>query len=166
MVDITKFEYYLNKLLPGSLKEYVGNNVVEQVNDIRLLQKFQDFFLNNNQVKAMASSSIERYVIQAAKESFALGFFSVKQVSDKGFGIETKPDEFLDDIIQFVSSASAWRAAFEDQNLSDINMIAVKIQLTQDGMLMSFPQEFKHEEYMRLYMQYYYYMGVMFGKRV
>lgn len=166
MVDITKFEYYLNKLLPGSLKEYVGNNVVEQVNDIRLLQKFQDFFLNNNQVKAMASSSIERYVIQAAKESFALGFFSVKQVSDKGFVIETKPDEFLDDIIQFVSSASAWRAAFEDQNLSDINMIAVKIQLTQDGMLMSFPQEFKHEEYMRLYMQYYYYMGVMFGKRV
>lgn len=166
MVDITKFEYYLNKLMPGSLKEYVGNNVVEKVKDIRLLQKFQDFFLNNNQVKAMASSSIERYVIQAAKESFALGFFSVKQVSDKGFGIETKPDEFLDDIIQLVSSTSAWRAAFEDQNLSDINTIAVKIQLTQDGMLMSFPQEFKHEEYMRLYMQYYYCMGVMFGKRV
>lgn len=166
MVDITKFEYYLNKLMPGSLKEYVGNNVVEKVKDIRLLQKFQDFFLNNNQVKAMASSSIERYVIQAAKESFALGFISVKQVSDKGFGIETKPDEFLDDIIQLVSSTSAWRAAFEDQNLSDINTIAVKIQLTQDGMLMSFPQEFKHEEYMRLYMQYYYCMGVMFGKRV
>lgn len=166
MVDITKFEYYLNKLMPGSLKEYVGNNVVEKVKDIRLLQKFQDFFLNNNQVKAMASSSIERYVIQAAKESFALGFFSVKQVSDKGFGIETKPDEFLDDIIQLVSSTSAWRAAFEDQNLSNINTIAVKIQLTQDGMLMSFPQEFKHEEYMRLYMQYYYCMGVMFGKRV
>lgn len=166
MVDITKFEYYLNKLMPGSLKEYVGNNVVEKVKDIRLLQKFQDFFLNNNQVKAMASSSIERYVIQAAKESFALGFFSVKQVSDKGFGIETKPEEFLDDIIQLVSSISAWRAAFEDQNLSDINTIAVKIQLTQDGMLMSFPQEFKHEEYMRLYMQYYYCMGVMFGKRV
>ena len=38
--------------------------------------------------------------------------------------------------------------------------------MTQDGILMSFPQEFKHEEYMRLYMQYYYYMGVMFGKRV
>jgi len=166
MVDITKFEYYLNKLMPGSLKEYVGNNVVEKVKDIRLLQRFQDFFLNNNQVKAMASSSIERYVIQAAKESFALGFISVKQVSDKGFGIETKPDEFLDDIIQLVSSTSAWRAAFEDQNLSDINTIAVKIQLTQDGMLMSFPQEFKHEEYMRLYMQYYYCMGVMFGKRV
>ena len=166
MVDITKFEYYLNKLMPGSLKEYVGNNVVEKVKDIRLLQKFQDFFLNNNQVKAMAVSSIERYVIQAAKESFALGFFSVKQVSDKGFGIETKPDEFLDDIIQLVSSTSAWRAAFEDQNLSNINTIAVKIQLTQDGMLMSFPQEFKHEEYMRLYMQYYYCMGVMFGKRV
>lgn len=166
MVDITKFEYYLNKLMPGSLKEYVGNNVVEKVKDNRLLQKFQDFFLNNNQVKAMASSSIERYVIQAARESFALGFFSVKQVSDKGFGIETKPDEFLDDIIQLVSSTSAWRAAFEDQNLSDINTIAVKIQLTQDGMLMSFPQEFKHEEYMRLYMQYYYCMGVMFGKRV
>ena len=106
MVDIAKFEYYLNKLLPGSLKEYVGNSVVP-VKDIRLLNKFQEFFLNNSQVKAMAASSIERYVIQAAKESFALGFFSVKQVSDKGFGIETKPDEFLDDIIQLVSSTSA-----------------------------------------------------------
>lgn len=166
MVDISKFEYYLNKLLPGSLKVYVGNSVVEPVKDIRLLHKFHDFFLNNSQVKAMAASSIERYVIQAAKESFALGFFSVKQVSDKGFGIETKPDKFLDDIIQLVSSTSAWRAAFENQNLSDINTIGVKIQMAQDGILMSFPQEFKHEEYMKLYMQYYYYMGVMFGKRV
>lgn len=165
MVDIAKFEYYLNKLLPGSLKEYVGNSVVP-VKDIRLLNKFQDFFLNNSQVKAMASSSVERYVAQAAKESFALGFFSVKQVSDKGFGIETKPDEFLDDIIQLVSSTSAWRAAFDNQNLSDVNTIGVKIQLAQDGMLMSFPQEFKHEEYMRLYMQYYYYMGVMYGKKI
>ena len=166
MVDISKFEYYLNKLLPGSLKVYVGNSVVEPVKDIRLLHKFQDFFLNNSQVKAMAVSSIERYVIQAAKESFALGFFSVKQFSDKGFGIETKPDKFLDDIIQLLSSTSAWRAAFENQNLSDINTIGVKIQMAQDGILMSFPQEFKHEEYMKLYMQYYYYMGVMFGKRV
>ena len=166
MVDIAKFECYLNKLLPGSLKEYVGSKVVEPVEDIRLLHKFQDFFLNNSQVKAMAASSIERYVIQAAKESFALGFYSIKQVSDKGFGIETKPDEFLDEIIQLVSSTSVWRAAFENQNLSDINTIGVKIQLAQDGILMSFPQEFKHEEYMRLYMQYYYYMGVMFGKRV
>ena len=166
MVDISKFEYYLNKLLPGSLKVYVGNSVVEPVKDIRLLHKFQDFFLNNSQVKAMAVSSIERYVIQAAKESFALGFFSVKQFNDKGFGIETKPDKFLDDIIQLVSSTSAWRAAFENQNLSDINTIGVKIQMAQDGILMSFPQEFKHEEYMKLYMQYYYYMGVMFGKRV
>jgi hypothetical protein len=166
MVDFSKFEYYLNKLLPGSLEVYVGNSVVEPIKDIRLLHKFQDFFLNNSQVKAVAATSIERYVIQAAKESFALGFFSVKQVSDKGFGIETKPDEFLDDIIQLVSSTSAWRAAFENQNLSDINTIGVKIQMAQDGILMSFPQEFKHEEYMRLYMQYYYYMGVMFGKRV
>ena len=166
MVDITKFEYYLNKLLPGSLKGYVGNSVVVPVKDIRLLLKFQNFFLNNSQVKAMASSSVERYVIQAAKESFALGFFSVKQISDKGFGIETKPDEFLDDIIQLVLSTSAWRAAFENHDLSDINSIGVKIQLAQDGLLMSFPQEFKHEEYMRLYMQYYYYMGVMYGKRV
>ena len=166
MVDITKFEYYLNKLLPGSLKEYIGSSVVEPVKDIRLLHKFQDFFLNNSQVKAMAATSIERYVIQAAKESFAVGFFSVKQVSDRGFGIKTKPDEFLDDIIQLVSSTSAWKAAFENQNLSDINTIEVKIQMAQDGILMSFPQEFKHEEYIRLYMQYYYYMGVMFGKRV
>lgn len=166
MVDITKFEYYLNKLLPGSLKEYIGSSVVEPVKDIRLLHKFQDFFLNNSQVKAMAATSIERYVIQAAKESFAVGFFSVKQVSDRGFGIETKPDKFLDDIIQLVSSTSAWKAAFENQNLSDINTIEVKIQMAQDGILMSFPQEFKHEEYIRLYMQYYYYMGVMFGKRV
>ena len=166
MVDLVKFEYYLNKLLPGSLKEYVGSRVVEPVEDIRLLHKFQDFFLNNSQAKAMAASSVERYVIQAAKESFALGFFSVKQVSDKGFGIETKPDEFLDNIIQLITSTSAWRVAFEKQNLSDINTIGVKIQLAQDGILMSFPQEFKHEEYMRLYMQYYYYMGVMFGKRV
>ena len=87
-------------------------------------------------------------------------------MSDRGFGIETKPDEFLDDIIQLVSSTSAWKAAFENQNLSDINTIEVKIQMAQDGILMSFPQEFKHEEYIRLYMQYYYYMGVMFGKRV
>ncbi len=166
MVDIAKFEYYLNKLLPGSLKEYVGNSIVEPVNDIRLLHKFQDFFLNNSQVKAMAASSIERYVIHAAKESFAMGFFSVKHVSDMGFGIETKPDEFLDDIIQLVSSTSAWRAAFENQNLGDINMIGVKIQLAQDGILMSFPQEFKHEEYMRLYMQYYYYIGAMYGNRI
>ena len=28
MVDLEKFEYYLNKLLPGSLKEYVGSIVV------------------------------------------------------------------------------------------------------------------------------------------
>ena len=100
------------------------------------------------------------------QKKFALGFFSVKQFNDKGFGIETKPDKFLDDIIQLVSSTSAWRAAFENQNLSDINTIGVKIQMAQDGILMSFPQEFKHEEYMKLYMQYYYYMGVMFGKRV
>lgn len=166
MVDLEKFEYYLNKLLPGTLKEYVGNREVESVKDIRLLTKFQDFFLNNSQVKSMAVMSIERYVIQAAKESFALGFFSVKKVSDKGFGIETKPDELLDDIIQYVSSSSAWRAAFDDQNLNDINTIGVKIQLAQDGMLMSFPEEFKHEEYIKLYMQYYYYMGVMFGNRV
>ena len=84
----------------------------------------------------MAASSIEQYVTQAAKESFALGFFSVKQVSDKGFGIETKPEEFLDDIIQLVSSISAWRAAFENQDLCDINTIGVKIQLAQDGILM------------------------------
>lgn len=165
MVDLEKFEYYLNKLLPGSLAEYVGGRIVEHVDDTRLLQKFQDFFLNNRQVKSMAALSIERYVIQAAKESFALGFFSVKKVSDKGFEIETKPDEFLDDIIQLVSSSSAWRAAFDDRNLNDINTISVKIQLAQDGILMSFPDEFKHEEYVKLYMQYYYSMGVMYGKR-
>lgn len=165
MVDLVKFEYYLNKLLPGSLAEFVGGRIVEQVNDTRLLQKFQDFFLNNSQVKSMAKMSIERYVIQAAKESFALGFFSVKNISDMGFGIETKPDEFLDDIIQLVSSSSAWRAAFDDGNLNDINTISVKIQLAQDGILMSFPNEFKHEEFVKLYMQYYYCMGVMYGKR-
>ena len=63
MVDITKFEYYLNKLLPGSLKGYVGNSVVVPVKDIRLLLKFQNFFLNNSQVKAMASFFVELYVI-------------------------------------------------------------------------------------------------------
>lgn len=166
MVDIEKFEYYLNKLLPGSLAEYVDSRTVEPVKDIRLLQKFQDFFLNNSIVRSMARSSIERYVIQAAKESFALGFYSVKKVSNKGFTIESKPDEFLDIIIESVSSSSIWKSAFEGQNLDDINTIAVKIQLAQDGMLMSFPEEFKHEEYIKLYMQYYYYMGVMFGNRV
>lgn len=166
MVDLVKFEYYLNKLLPGSLAEYVGSRTVESVKDIRLLQKFQDFYLNNSMVKSMAKSSMERFLIQTAKESFALGFFSVKKVNDKGFEIETKPDEFLDDIIQYVSSSSAWRAAFDNQNLNNINTIGVKIQLAQDGVLMSFPEEFKHEEYVKLYMQYYYYMGVMFGKRI
>ena len=166
MMDLEKFEYYLNTLLPGSLTEYVGNRTVEPVNDIRLFNKFCDFFFSNMNVKTMMRTSFERFLIQATRESFSLGFISVIQVSDMGFGIETKPDEFLDEIIDLVKTLSAWKAAFDEQNIPDIFRISAKIQVAQDGMLMSFREELKHEGYIKLYMQYYYFMGVMFGKRI
>lgn len=166
MVDIVRFEYYLNKLLPGSLAEYVGSRTVETVNDVRLFVKFCDFFFSNTNVISMMRTSFERFLFQATRESFSLGFFSVTQVSDIGFGIDTKPDEFLDDIMDMVKSLSAWRAAFDEQDIPDIFRISAKIQVAQDGMLMSFREELKHEEYIKLYMQYYYFMGVMFGKKI
>lgn len=165
MTDIAKFEYYLNRILPGVLKEYIGSNKIEPVNDIRLFNKFCDFFFSNTNVKSMMRTSFERFLIQATRESFSLGFFSVTQVSDWGLEIETKPAEFLDDIMDMVKSLSAWRVAFDEQDVPDRFRISAKIQVAQDGMLMSFREELMHEEYMKLYMQYYYYMGVMFGKK-
>lgn len=161
MVSIEEFEVYVRKLSPFTLKDCIPPGEVYRNYNLGLFEKYIDYVYNDENANKLKKTNLTRYIQLTAKNTFALGLYECLQRIPDSWS-----DKDLTNCVRFLVKHGVWKNAFEGQEIDEEFDISARIAAYQDNFIISFPNEVRDNNYLKIYLKQYYSIGWNFGNKL